>query len=213
MSKHDKSEDALKKAMEDALDSVERRQHAAHADAEPKVEVEFPGAAASAEAVANPTAAPPAEDREAALREQLLRLAADFDNFQKRARREKDEVRRFGTDRVLTDVLPVIDNLERALAHSDSHDTTPVIIGIRMVAKQFHDVLLTHGVKPYDCVGKAFDPEKHEAVSQQPSPDHAPGTILQELQRGYMIHDRLLRPARVVVTSAASTPSSPDTES
>lgn len=192
MGKNDKSADAMNKAMQEALDSVERVQAES---AGPGVEVDTSAAADEAAAA-----------REAALRDQLLRMAADFDNYRKRARREQDDVRRFGSDRLLGDILPIVDNLDRALAHSEGAEG-PVIAGIRMVAKQFHDVLSSHGVKPYDSTGKPFDPEQHEAVSQTPTHEAAPGTVLQELQRGYMIHDRLLRPARVVVAIAPTTSS------
>jgi molecular chaperone GrpE len=138
----------------------------------------------------------------AGLKDQLLRLAADFDNFRKRVRKEQEEVRKYGNETLLQDVLPVLDNLERALAHADN-DKSPVLQGVRMVAKQLVDALGRYGVQTFATVGKAFDPEKHEAVSQQPS-EEKPGTIVSELQKGYVLHDRLLRPARVVVAIAVT---------
>lgn len=187
----------LDQAMLDALASVERLEQ--EKTGAPTVEVsEATPPAATDDAAALQTARQESE----ALREQLLRLAADFDNYRKRSRREQDDVRRFGIDRLLGDVLPILDNLDRALEHSgDSQD--PVILGVRMVAKQFHDVLQAHGVKPFDSAGRPFDPERHEAVGQEPAGSSAAGTVLREMQRGYMIHDRLLRPARVTVAAAA----------
>jgi molecular chaperone GrpE len=137
----------------------------------------------------------------AGLRDQLLRLAADFDNYRKRASREQQEVRDYGTSNVLNEILPVLDNLDRALAHSDG-DKSPVVAGIRLVVKQFHDVLSRFGVTSFTSVGVPFDPERHEAVAQLPTSEHKPGTIVEELQKGYMLRDRLLRPARVVVAAA-----------
>jgi len=137
----------------------------------------------------------------AGLRDQLLRLAADFDNYRKRATREQQEVREYGTNNVLNEVLPVLDNLDRALAHSEG-DKSPVVAGVRLVVKQFHDVLSRFGVTSFASVGVPFDPERHEAVAQLPTGEHKPGTIVEELQKGYMLRDRLLRPARVVVAAA-----------
>jgi molecular chaperone GrpE len=158
-----------------------------------------PGADPAAQSI--PTALATLHNENAELKEQLLRLAADLENFRKRARREQDDVRRFGIERLLGELLPVVDNLDRALEHAT--DTgNPVIEGVRMVARQFTDVLVAQGVVSFDSRGCTFDPAKHEAVSEAPGGGTAPGTILQELQRGYMIHTRLLRPARVVVAGA-----------
>ncbi len=142
------------------------------------------------------------EGEVAGLKDQLLRLAADFDNYRKRTRKEMDEVRRYGIEGVLGDLLQVVDNLDRALSHSEG-DKSPVIQGVRMVQKQFSDVLSRFGVVSFSAMGQPFDPERHEAVGQAPAGDKAPGTILEEAQKGYMLHDRLLRPARVIVAAAA----------
>ncbi len=145
-----------------------------------------------------------AQEEIAALRDQLLRLAADFDNYRKRSLREQKEARDFGTTAILHDVLPVLDNLDRAIAHSEN-DEHPVAQGVRLVAKQFHEILTKHGVKPFSSLGAPFDPERHEAVAQVPTADKQPGTVIEELQRGYTLKDRLLRPARVVVATAPAT--------
>lgn len=155
----------------------------------------------SAAAAAAPEESQTLHDEDAsptdALKEQLLRMAADFENFRKRAAREKTELRRFAAERVLDDFLPVLDNLQRALEHAQADD--PVAEGVRMVAKQFVDTLGQHGVTGFDSIGQVFDPERHEAMSQVPSAEAEPGTVLHEVQKGYMLHDRLLRPAKVVV--------------
>lgn len=152
-----------------------------------------------------------AEEREASLKDQLLRLAADFDNFRKRTEREREENKRFAAEGLLSDLLPVVDNLERALAHA-GEDDDPVVAGVRMVSRQFVDVLATNGVKPFDSHHCPFDPKLHEAVGQMPTADQPPGTVVQELQKGYLLHDRLHRPARVIVATAppAATAEPPD---
>lgn len=136
----------------------------------------------------------------ATMKDQLLRLAADFDNFRKRAARDGEEARKFGIERVARELLNVLDNLDRALEHATKSD--PVVDGVKMVAKQFLDVLSQFGIKPFSAKDQAFDPERHEAISQQVIEGKSPGTVIAELQRGYMLHDRLLRPARVVIAAA-----------
>jgi molecular chaperone GrpE len=148
-----------------------------------------------------------AQEEIAALRDQLLRLAADFDNYRKRATREQQEIRDYAIAKLLHDVLPVADNLDRALAHCEG-DTSPVIKGVQLVQKQLADTLARHGVQGFQSVGVVFDPERHEAVAQRAVAGRDPGTIVEELQKGYTLRDRLLRPAQVVV---ATTPPVPDT--
>jgi molecular chaperone GrpE len=140
-------------------------------------------------------------ERESELRDHLIRLAADFDNFRKQSRREQEDLRRYGIDRLVRDLLPVLDNLERALAHSNEGDQNAVIQGVRMVAKQMQDTLASHGVVSFASVGTAFDPLRHDAIGQVASDQHPEGHVAVEIDKGYMLHDRLLRPARVMVTS------------
>jgi len=149
------------------------------------------------------------EDPEAVLRDRLLRLAADFENYRKRVAREAHEARRYGIEGLLRDLLPVIDNLDRALAHAEG-EKNPVIDGIRLVGKQCLDVLANYGVKSFSSLGQPFDPERHEAVGQAPGGEMAPGTVLEEMAKGYFLHDRLLRPAHVIV--AASPPEEEESE-
>lgn len=170
----------------------------------PKNGTETPTPQPQTAAAAQPQAAETQAQETTSLRNQLLRMAADFDNFRKRTRQEQDDMRRYGISRLLGDLLPVIDNLERALAHCDDNSQDPVVQGVRMVAKQWHDVLANYGVRMFQSEGQPFDPERHEAVGQQTSKEHAPGTVLNEMQSGYMLHERLLRPARVVVADQAS---------
>lgn len=134
------------------------------------------------------------------LRNRMLRAAADLDNFRKRTTKEKDDLKKFGAERVVQDFLPIVDNLERALAHASGSDSgSSLVDGVAMVLKQFQSTLERHGVKGFTSRGERFDPERHEAVQQIESEDHPSGTIIEEFQRGYFIHERLLRPAMVVV--------------
>ena len=133
--------------------------------------------------------------------ERLLRTAAEFDNFKKRAQKEKEDVQKFGVERLLKDFLPVLDNLERALDHAGQHDARQVVEGVKLVQKLFETTLARHGVSGFSAVGKPFDPSLHEALMQQES-DAAPGTVVSEMARGYKLHDRLVRPAAVVVAKA-----------
>ena len=130
--------------------------------------------------------------------ERLLRTAAEFDNFKKRAVKEKEDVQRFGIERLLKDFLPVMDNLERALDHAEQHDLAQVIEGVRLVQKLFETTLAKHGVIGFSALGKPFDPGLHEALMQQES-DEPAGTVVSEMARGYKLNDRLVRPAAVVV--------------
>lgn len=131
--------------------------------------------------------------------ERLLRTAAEFENFKKRSQKEKEDASKFGTERLLKDFLPVMDNLERALDHAEQHDLGQVIEGVKLVQKLFENTLAKHGVVGFSAVGKPFDPALHEALMQQES-DEPPGTVVSEMAKGYKLHDRLVRPAAVVVS-------------
>jgi len=140
------------------------------------------------------------------VKERLLWVAADFDNYKKRIAKEREELHKFSQAGLLKEVLPVLDNLERALAALEGHEqeATPAFAalkqGVDMVLKQFHSVLAKHGVTRIEAKGQPFDPRVHEVMMQVESADHPDETVLDELQGGYMIHDRVLRPARVRVT-------------
>ena len=144
-----------------------------------------------------------AEDKAAAMKDQLLRTAADFDNFRKRSRREVDDARAAGRDGLLKDLLPVFDNLERACSSSDTaQDLKSFASGIEMVLKQFADSLKRVAIERVETVGKAFDPTVHEAIQQIASDECEPGQIIAEVQAGYRVGARLIRPAMVVVAKA-----------
>ncbi len=134
------------------------------------------------------------------LKDQLLRTAADFDNFRKRIKRDLDEVRRRAKEDALRDVLPIIDNLERAVSASESAtDIKAVSDGVKMVLRGFEEISERLGLERVSSVGAQFDPNVHDAVQQVETTEHDPGTIVAEVVPGYTLQGKLLRPAMVVV--------------
>jgi molecular chaperone GrpE len=138
-------------------------------------------------------------------RDEFRKLAqltqADFENYQKRFQRTLAEERRYAQKPLAADLLPALDNLDRALAAArQNKEDGPLVQGVSMVQSQLLDVLRRHGVTRIDAQDQPFDANRHEAVMQQPSAEHPPGTVLQTLEQGFMLHDRVLRPARVVVS-------------
>jgi molecular chaperone GrpE len=137
------------------------------------------------------------------IREQLLRTAADFENFRKRARREAEDSSAAGREGMLKDLLPVFDNLERATSHLDGvSDTQSLVSGIQMVLRQFQDILKRVGIERIQSVGQFFDPNMHEAIQQVVTADVEAGRVASEVQAGYRLGERLVRPAMVVVAKA-----------
>jgi len=147
-----------------------------------------------------------------AVYDQRLRTQAELDNFRKRARKENEQTRLYGQLPLVRDLLPGLDNLRRTLAAAEkSHNVDQLIEGVQMVLKQFEDILTRHGVLPIEAAGQPFDPNQHEAVHQQPSSEQPPMTVLQELERGYTLHDRVVRPSKVIVSSGpVESESNPD---
>jgi len=136
--------------------------------------------------------------------DRYIRQVADLDNFKKRTAREREEQTRYANETLIRDLLPVIDNLERAIAHATSGGNgTPLVEGIDMVLKTFLDTLSKHGVQPVAAIGLPFDPAQHEALAQVENPEHQPNTVIEQHQKGYLMRDRLLRPALVTVSKAA----------
>jgi molecular chaperone GrpE len=145
------------------------------------------------------------EDKLSEAQERVLRTAADAENFKKRLQREKEEQTRYANESLMRELLPVIDNLERALEHSEAGaDQGGLLEGLNMTLKGLLDTLTRFGCTPVEAAGKPFDPNFHEAVSQEESTDHEPNTVLRELQKGYMLKERLLRPAMVLVSKRTS---------
>ncbi len=141
----------------------------------------------------------------ARVRDQLLRTAADFDNFRKRTRRELEDAERRGREDFLKDLLPVFDNLERAAEHAKTaSDVKALSDGIELVIKHFGDTLGKLGVERVPGVGERFDPAVHEAIQHLETSEFAPGVVAAEVQAGYRMGERLVRPAMVVVAKAPS---------
>jgi molecular chaperone GrpE len=135
----------------------------------------------------------------------LKRTQADFENYQKRNQREREQERRYAAATMAIDLLPVLDNLERATAAAQqAGETGPLVQGVSMVHGQLIDLLRRHGITPIDALGQSFDPNLHSAVMQKPSSDVAPNTVVQVLEQGFMHHDRVLRPSRVVVSASGT---------
>jgi len=150
---------------------------------------------------AGPETLTEAQEAMAELNERIVRLTADFDNFRKRAQREKDEARQFANQGLLEKLLPVLDNFEMALTAVKDADPS-VRDGVQMILDQLLGVLKESGVEPVDAMGQPFDPNLHEALSQEETTEVEEGTVFQQVQRGYKLNDRLVRPARVVVAKA-----------
>ena len=133
--------------------------------------------------------------------DRYVRQAAELDNFKKRSAREREENARYANEALVRDLLPVIDNLERAIAHASSGgNEKPLVEGVDMVLKGFLDTLSKHGVQPVAAVGLTFDPAQHEALAQVENSEHQPNTVIEQHQKGYIMRDRLLRPALVTVS-------------
>lgn len=135
--------------------------------------------------------------------EKYLRVTADMENFRRRTVREKDELRQYATGRVLEDLLPVLDNLALGInaAKAPNADLKSLVGGIGLVQDQLRSALSNHGLKEINPVGQKFDPNQHESIASQPSPDIADGSVLQVVRIGYSLNDRLLRPASVVLST------------
>ncbi|HVS03577.1 MAG TPA: nucleotide exchange factor GrpE [Thermoanaerobaculia bacterium] len=198
----DAEEDDVDRVTREALEALERER--------PVEQGESPAPHGELLATARPRGAGDEDDAEgeamtiarleeelAELRDRSIRTLADFDNFRKRAERERDELRRLTRSDMLRDFLPVLDNLERALSAGGSVEDLK--LGVEMTLKQFRDLLRQHGVVAVESVGAPFDPNVHEAVVRDEDRDAEVPMVTEELQRGYTVQGRLLRPAMVRV--------------
>ncbi len=139
-------------------------------------------------------------------RDQLLRLRADFENFRRRAQRERDEAYQFGHENLARDLLPILDDFERALEHArrpEGPDVSALAEGVELVLREILAIFSKHGVDEIQALGKGFDPAVHEALAQTEASGVEPNTIVQVAQKGYQLRERLLRPARVIIAKAA----------
>ena len=142
----------------------------------------------------------------AALQEQMVRLQADFDNFRRRALKEREEAHQYGHENLVKDLLATVDNLDRAIEHarkSDGGDFESMLQGVELVQRELLGALTNHGVSEIEVGNVAFDPNVHEAMAQQEDDSVPANTVIEVFQKGYRLRDRLLRPARVVVSKQA----------
>jgi molecular chaperone GrpE len=143
-----------------------------------------------------------------AFSQKWLLAVADLDNYRRRVQKEAEQERRFAVLPLARDLLPALDNLRRALdAAKSGGDVNQLAQGVQMVAKQFDDILARHAVVPINAVDQPFDPHLHQALQQRPAADKPPMTVLDECERGYTIHDRVVRPATVIVSAPEQTES------
>lgn len=134
------------------------------------------------------------------LHDKYLRLAAEFENFKRLTQRNQQEYTRFANESLLKELLPIVDNLERAIKSSkESSGSGGLTQGVELVLKQFVETLAKFGVRPVTSVGEAFDPSRHHAVTHTESDDASKKIVVEEYQKGYLLHDRVLRPAMVAV--------------
>ena len=215
-------------AVLDALRSVERVESSeAATPGEKDAAKAAEGAELTVEAPAAPADEAPGSERERSLEAQLelsqqkaretlerlkdthdryVRAVADLENYRKRAQREKDEVLRYGNEKLLKDLLPVVDGLDRALSAVPEGDgagpaADPLLKGVKLVRASLEQALARHGVTSFDALGQAFDPARHEALLQVPTAEEAPGTVVMQHARGFLLHERLVRPAMVGVAA------------
>jgi molecular chaperone GrpE len=131
--------------------------------------------------------------------DKYLRLAAEMENLRKRHRQEQAERLQYANSELIAKLLPLLDNFHRALDHVTDEADEQWVSGLQMIVKQFEDILESEGVQPIEAVGKQFDPAMHQAVASETTDEYPEGTVTSELQRGYQIHDRVLRPTLVKV--------------
>jgi molecular chaperone GrpE len=140
-------------------------------------------------------------------RDRYLRAAAEFDNARKRAARERDEYTRYANESLLRELLPVLDNFERALQSARNETTAAAVTaGVELIQRELLRVLEKFGVTSFTSVGQPFDPERHEAIARVPAQGQPEGTVVDETARGYLLNGRVLRPAMVTVASSPDSP-------
>jgi molecular chaperone GrpE len=145
-------------------------------------------------------------------RDRMLRMAAELDNYKKRAARELGDIKKYATENLLRQLLTVVDNLERAIASAakENENGQSLVDGVALTLAEIMKILEKHYVSPIQALGEPFDPAFHQAMCQEESTDQPPNTVVQEFQKGYLIHERLLRPAMVVVSKAAQNGQTPE---
>jgi molecular chaperone GrpE len=206
MSKHERKNDEAEDEIK--IDTKDKKEESRSLEGD---------AAAEAEGTSEPEAC---EETIAGLQERLkeaddkyLRLAAEFDNFRKRTARQFEELSQAGRIHVITQLLGVLDNFQRALeaaANTSNHDS--LLEGMQLVYKSFYDILSREGLEPIEAVGKPFDPNLHDALMQLESDEYAEGTVVREMVKGYKFGDKILRHARVAVSKSPADEGISETE-
>ncbi len=192
-------------------ETVAAAENAAEATSEQPIETPVEGAAAESSAQEPSTEESPSAAEETApveekpvepdWKDRFARAMADFDNFRKRTEREREDLVKFAARDVLKDVLSTVDNLARALEGAKDKAEDPFVQGVKLVYDGLLKTLADHGATPLDSVGEPFDVNYHEALAQMPSPDVEEGVIMNEVTRGWLLHGKLLRAAKVVVSA------------
>jgi molecular chaperone GrpE len=194
---------------ESTVEAVEETQAMADSDDLPVLDTEIPEALVSdaegSEGDPGDAALAAMQAERDALQDQLLRARAEFDNFRRRVARENEQLRTTAAQALMRDLLPIVDNMERALSHVEDK-TDGLALGIEMVLKQFTGVLAARGLETIAAKGEPFNPHVHEALTHQPSVEYPADTVMEEFQRGYRLGDFVLRPTQVVVSSGPPAP-------
>ena len=196
----------LEEAMREAARSVEARaaqRRAEESGGDPDASEEDLSSDRAPEDGASPPRIAELERELAEAKDRTLRIAADLENFRKRALKDREEAHHFGHQNLVKDLLPSVDNLERAVDHArkgGEESASGLLEGVELVLRELHSVLSKHGVTSIEALGQPFDPSLHEAMAQIPDGSQPPGTVVEVFQRGYQLRNRLLRPARVVVS-------------
>ncbi len=194
--------DQLKQSIQARKESEVRRQEAGEREISPGLEEKYQSKIAELEYALQESAAQVQTFKEQAAKnhEEFLRKHAEFENFRKRMEREKSEVIKFGHEKIVHELLPVLDSLEKAIEHADeAHDFKDLLDGVQLVLKQFLSALEKFGLVSFDAKGKPFDPNVHEAVSHQESSEFPADHVVEVFRRGYALHNRTLRPSMVSV--------------
>ena len=137
-------------------------------------------------------------------RDRALRSQAELDNYRKRSQRELQDTHRYANIELMRALLPVMDNVQRAVEATDTDETEGLLDGVKLMGQQLSTVLEQYHCQPIESLGQPFDPNLHEAILQQPSEEYASGVVMQVTQVGYQLHDRVIRPAQVIVSSGAA---------
>ncbi len=195
--------DELEQALREAAEAVDARRAEKRDEGDPADPGDEPGEAAAGDGQGAPGEAQEAAEGQGELQERMLRLQADFENFRRRTLKDREEAYNFGHQNLVKELLPTVDNLDRAIEHarqSEGTDLESLLQGVELVRRELLGVLAKYGVSEIEAQGKPFDPAVHEAMAQAPDASVPENTVVRIFQKGYALRNRLLRPAQVVVS-------------